>query len=135
MLDIKKEISEQIAKTIENVEAKEIYTYIEVPKDTKNGDYSFPCFRLAKVLRKAPQEIANQIKEKLEQNGETNSELIEKVDNSLEPYIPSSIIYEARVEKRLSAFCKLLSFAISIGIPTLPVLKIVLFLYLKTLGV
>ena len=80
MLDIKKEISEQIAKTIENVEAKEIYTYIEVPKDTKNGDYSFPCFRLAKVLRKAPQEIANQIKEKLEQNGATNSELIEKVD-------------------------------------------------------
>ena len=80
MLDIKKEISEQIAKTIENVEAKEIYTYIEVPKDTKNGDYSFPCFRLAKILRKAPQEIANQIKEKLEQNGATNSELIEKVD-------------------------------------------------------
>ena len=55
MLDIKKEISEQIAKTIENVEAKEIYTYIEIPKDTKNGDYSFPCFRLAKILKKAPQ--------------------------------------------------------------------------------
>ena len=35
MLDIKKEISEQIAKTIENVKSKEIYTYIEVPKDTK----------------------------------------------------------------------------------------------------
>ena len=52
MLDIKKEISEQIAKTIENVESKEIYTYIEVPKDTKNGDYAFPCFRLAKTLRK-----------------------------------------------------------------------------------
>ena len=30
MLDIKKEISEQIAKTIEYVEAKEIYTYIEI---------------------------------------------------------------------------------------------------------
>ncbi len=43
---------------------KEIYTYIEVPKDTKNGDYAFPCFRLAKTLRKSPPEIANQIKEK-----------------------------------------------------------------------
>ena len=80
MLDIKKEISEQIAKTIENVEAKEIYTYIEVPKDTKNGDYSFPCFRLAKILKKAPQEIANGIKEKLEQNGAMNSEILERVD-------------------------------------------------------
>ena len=105
MLDIKKEISEQIAKTIENVEAKEIYTYIEVPKDTKNGDYSFPCFRLAKVLRKAPQEIANQIKEKLEQNGETNSELIEKVDivgGYLNFYV-SSKIFTKEVLERISS--------------------------------
>ncbi len=102
MLDIKKEISEQIAKTIENVEAKEIYTYIEVPKDTKNGDYSFPCFRLAKVLRKAPQEIANQIKEKLEQNGATNSELIEKVDIAggyLNFYISSKIFTKEVLEQ------------------------------------
>jgi len=102
MLDIKKEISEQIAKTIENVEAKEIYTYIEVPKDTKNGDYSFPCFRLAKVLRKAPQEIANQIKEKLEQNGTTNSELIEKVDIAggyLNFYICSKIFTKEVLEQ------------------------------------
>lgn len=102
MLDIKKEISEQIAKTIENVEAKEIYTYLEVPKDTKNGDYSFPCFRLAKILRKAPQEIANQIKEKLEQNGTTNSELIEKVDIAggyLNFYICSKIFTKEVLEQ------------------------------------
>ena len=102
MLDIKKEISEQIAKTIENVEAKEIYTYIEVPKDTKNGDYSFPCFRLAKVLRKAPQEIANGIKEKLEQNGATNSELIEKVDivgGYLNFYVSSKIFTKEVLEQ------------------------------------
>ena len=102
MLDIKKEISEQIAKTIENVEAKEIYTYIEVPKDTKNGDYSFPCFRLAKVLRKAPQEIANQIKEMLEQNGAINSELIEKVDivgGYLNFYVSSKIFTKEVLEQ------------------------------------
>ena len=102
MLDIKKEISEQIAKTIENVEAKEIYTYIEVPKDTKNGDYSFPCFRLAKVLRKAPQEIANQIKEKLEQNETINSELIEKVDivgGYLNFYVSSKIFTKEVLEQ------------------------------------
>ena len=102
MLDIKKEISEQIAKTIENVETKEIYTYIEVPKDTKNGDYSFPCFRLAKVLRKAPQEIANQIKEKLEQNEAINSELIEKVDivgGYLNFYVSSKIFTKEVLEQ------------------------------------
>ena len=82
MLDIKKEISEQIVKTIENVESKEIYTYIEIPKDTKNGDYAFPCFRLAKTLRKSPPEIANQIKEKLEENGISKSEIIKKVETN-----------------------------------------------------
>ena len=40
--------------------------YIETPKDSKNGDYAFPCFRLAKELRKAPPAIASEIKEKLE---------------------------------------------------------------------
>ncbi len=102
MLDIKKEISEQIAKTIENIEAKEIYAYIEIPKDTRNGDYSFPCFRLAKILRKAPQEIANGIKEKLEQNGATNSELIEKVDivgGYLNFYVSSKIFTKEVLEQ------------------------------------
>ncbi len=40
--------------------------YIETPKDSKNGDYAFPCFRLAKELRKAPPAIADEIKEKIE---------------------------------------------------------------------
>lgn len=104
MLDIKKEISEQIAKTIENVEAKEIYTYIEIPKDTKNGDYSFPCFRLAKILKKAPQEIANGIKEKLEQNGAMNSEILERVDivgGYLNFYV-SSKLFTKEVLKQIS---------------------------------
>lgn len=102
MLDIKKEISEQIAKTIENVESKEIYTYIEVPKDTKNGDYAFPCFRLAKTLRKSPPEIANQIKEKLEENGISNSEIIKKVEIAggyLNFYISSKIFTKEVLEQ------------------------------------
>ena len=102
MLDIKKEISEQIAKTIENVESKEIYTYIEVPKDTKNGDYAFPCFRLAKTLRKSPPEIANQIKEKLEENGISKSEIIKKVEIAggyLNFYISSKIFTKEVLEQ------------------------------------
>ena len=96
------EISEQIAKTIENVESKEIYTYIEVPKDTKNGDYAFPCFRLAKTLRKSPPEIANQIKEKLEENGISKSEIIKKVEIAggyLNFYISSKIFTKEVVEQ------------------------------------
>ncbi|MFH1023730.1 MAG: hypothetical protein V1809_10140 [Planctomycetota bacterium] len=31
---------------------------LEIPADTAYGDYAFPCFSLAKALRKAPPAIA-----------------------------------------------------------------------------
>jgi len=65
MKNFKQIIAKQISKTIE-INAKELEGYIETPKDSKNGDYAFPCFRLAKELRKAPPAIASEIKEKLE---------------------------------------------------------------------
>ena len=65
MKNFKQIIAKQISKTIE-INAKELEGYIETPKDSKNGDYAFPCFRLAKELRKAPPAIASEIKEKIE---------------------------------------------------------------------
>ena len=65
MKNFKQIIAKQISKTIE-INAKELEGYIETPKDSKNGDYAFPCFRLAKELRKAPPAIASEIKEKSE---------------------------------------------------------------------
>ena len=65
MIDFKNKIAEEISKTV-NIEKEEIETYIEKPIDNKNGDYAFPCFRLAKELKKAPPIIANEIKEKIE---------------------------------------------------------------------
>lgn len=63
--NFKQIIAKQISKTIE-INEKELETYIETPKDSKNGDYAFPCFRLAKELRKAPTVIAREIQEKIE---------------------------------------------------------------------
>ncbi|MBO6233662.1 MAG: arginine--tRNA ligase [Clostridia bacterium] len=75
MINFKQEIANKIAKVVDMNE-QEIYGYIEVPKDTKNGDFAFPCFNLAKTLRKAPPMIANEIKEKLE----LDDNIIEKVE-------------------------------------------------------
>ena len=63
--NFKQIIAKQISKTIE-INEKELESYIETPKDSKNGDYAFPCFRLAKELRKAPPAIASEIQEKIE---------------------------------------------------------------------
>ena len=69
MLNFKQEIAKYIEKVVD-IEKNELEKYIEKPKDTTNGDYAFPCFRLAKELRKAPPVIAHEIKEKIESTPE-----------------------------------------------------------------
>ena len=65
MLDFKEIIAEGIQKATE-LDKEELKSYIEVPKDKNMGDYAFPCFKLAKVLKKAPPAIATEINEKLD---------------------------------------------------------------------
>ena len=65
MLNFKNEIAKYIANAT-NIQQNEIESFIEIPKDKNNGDYAFPCFHLAKVLKKAPPAIAEEIKEKIE---------------------------------------------------------------------
>jgi len=80
MLNFKEIIAEKIAD-VTKINEDEIKSYIEIPKDSKNGDYAFPCFRLAKELKKAPPIIANEIKEKLDSIlSENQDEIIEKIE-------------------------------------------------------
>ena len=73
MLDFKKIIAEKLAD-ITKIET--IEECIEIPSSKEMGDYSLPCFKLAKEMKKAPQMIANEIKEKLI----IDESLIEKVE-------------------------------------------------------
>ena len=61
----KSEIATKISNIVK-LELNEIESYIEKPKENANGDYAFPCFRLAKELKKAPPIIANEISEKID---------------------------------------------------------------------
>ena len=65
MLDFKETIAEALQKAT-GLNKEELKSYIEVPKDTSMGDYAFPCFKLAKELKKAPPMIATEINEKLQ---------------------------------------------------------------------
>ncbi len=64
MVNFKQEIAKEISK-ITNIPEEQIVEYIEIPTDEKMGDFSFPCFKLAKELKKAPQMIAQEIKENI----------------------------------------------------------------------
>ena len=65
MIDFKSIIAEAISKVV-NIDKAEIEKSIEKPKGSNNGDYAFPCFKLAKDLHKAPPMIANNIKENIQ---------------------------------------------------------------------
>ncbi len=65
MIDFKNEIAKIITASV-NINIDEIESYIEIPKDKEMGDYAFPCFKLAKNLKKAPQVIAEEIKNSID---------------------------------------------------------------------
>ena len=74
MIDYKEQIALKIAEiTVTNKD--DIKNYIEVPQNTEMGDFAFPCFRLAKELKKSPMQIAEDIKSQFGEN-----ELIDKVE-------------------------------------------------------
>ena len=77
MEEIKKYIASKIFETVQNTDIllDDIYVKIEVPKEKSNGDFAYPCFMLAKVLRNSPINIANDIKSKIKLD-----ERIEKVE-------------------------------------------------------
>ncbi|KRK97892.1 arginyl-tRNA synthetase [Secundilactobacillus odoratitofui DSM 19909 = JCM 15043] len=66
-MDYKKMVAETLAPALTDVlSAEEIYQKIERPKDTAKGDYAFPAFTLAKIFKKAPQQIAADLAEKID---------------------------------------------------------------------
>ena len=77
MIDFKSIIAKAISEVV-NINETEISKSIEKPKGAENGDYAFPCFRLAKDLHKAPPMIANDIKEniKVDENQIVNIEVV-----------------------------------------------------------
>lgn len=60
---MKQKIIDLLEKNVEGLNREEISALIEIPPKPELGDFAFPCFRLAKTMRKAPQMIAADIKE------------------------------------------------------------------------
>lgn len=72
MADFKKLISEIIKSEIEDLTIEDITALIEVPPNKEMGDYAFPCFKLAKIFRKAPNAIAEDLAGKIQPTDDIN---------------------------------------------------------------
>ncbi|MDE6690410.1 MAG: arginine--tRNA ligase, partial [Clostridia bacterium] len=58
-MNYKKYISEKIK--VDGVSADEIESAISLPPNTEMGDYALPCFKFAKIMRKSPVAIAQEL--------------------------------------------------------------------------
>lgn len=84
MIDIKKEITNLIKEFID-IDKEIIYNNISLIKEKDKGDYTFPCFTLSKILKKAPNIISDELKEQIEINEKI--EKIESINGYLNFYI------------------------------------------------
>ena len=69
MQDFKIAVASCLKEHIEELTLEEITALIEVPPNKDMGDFAFPCFKLAKVFRKAPNMIAEELSSKIEAKG------------------------------------------------------------------
>lgn len=100
MIDFKEEIAKQISEKCEGLQREEVKRAIEIPTDSKMGDYAFPCFKLAKVFRKSPQLIAEDIAEKL-----SDDDIFSKVEQ-VNAYVNMFINFERIAEETISSVIK-----------------------------
>ena len=81
MLIFKDKAVDLLSMIITDLGRVELEGLIEIPPSYDMGDYAFPTFRLAKVLRKAPNVIAQELAEKLKED-----ENFEKIE-AAGPYV------------------------------------------------
>lgn len=91
MINFREEIIKILDEKIESLNPLEIDKMIEIPPNYELGDFAFPVFSLAKVYRKNPAIIAEELA------GEINSKYFERVENKnayLNFYINKSLLAE-----------------------------------------
>ena len=75
MIDFKKQIARELNDPTFGLTDEDVEGMIEIPADTSHGDYAFPCFKLARTMRKAPPLIAADVAERI-----AGSPFFEKVE-------------------------------------------------------
>lgn len=97
MINFKDEVIKLIKSEVDTLTEEEINLLIEVPPSYDMGDYAFPVFSLAKVFRKAPQMIAEELAGKFGQS--TNFEKIESAGPYLNFFINKNKLVESTLEE------------------------------------
>jgi arginyl-tRNA synthetase len=82
-LEIANILEKSLRESNINIPTKDLINLIEIPPNSEMGDFAFPCFSLASKLKKSPQQIAQELKIKLEK---ILSKSFEKIESN-GPYL------------------------------------------------
>ncbi len=88
-MDYKKYIAEKL--NIEGVTTEEVYEMIALPPNLEMGDYALPCFKLAKLMRKSPVMIAEQLKQSIMSDEAIMSDRVLKEVSAVNGYLNFTI--------------------------------------------
>ena len=96
MLSCLSEISSEINLTIDD-----ILSMFEYPPDSSLGDIAFPCFKLSRILRKAPPVIAKEISEKFKSDVVAKAEAVNGYLNIFvtNDYLINNVLFEIENKK------------------------------------
>ncbi len=61
MIDYKVKAAELFSQQVEGASIDELIEMVEVPPNSEMGDYAIPCFKFAKIMRKSPNMISEEI--------------------------------------------------------------------------
>jgi len=100
-MDFKLEIAKLLSGQFTDLSLEEILLMIEIPPNPDMGDYAFPCFRLAKILRKAPAQIAEDAVKNIEKADFIDE--IKNVTGYINFYINKSVFAAAVLSELLKA--------------------------------
>src|SRR3989344_6379547 len=92
-----KELIVKLLRKEVELNPREIESLIEIPPSSELGDYAFPCFVLAKKLKKAPVEIAKSLERKIKLPKEL--EKIEAKGPYLNFFVNKKILAEQVIEE------------------------------------
>lgn len=76
MIDFKEKLAEIINQNVEEISKEEVLELVETPPSYDMGDYAMPCFKMAKIFRKSPNVIAEDIVKMIGDN-----KYFEKIEN------------------------------------------------------
>lgn len=99
-MNFKKELAEILFEVLEGeIALQDLEMLIEKPKNQALGDLAFPCFSLAKLKRKAPNMIAQELSEKIQS---PTFEKIEVVGAYLNVFLNKKLVSEKVINEIVS---------------------------------